>query len=43
MDRKEIKINKLKKRYISNDNLVLARITRKTIRNIEKNTENFPK
>jgi len=43
MDRKEIKINKLKKRYISNDNLVLARITRKTIRYIEKNTENFPK
>ena len=43
MDRKEIKLNKLKKRYISNDNLILARTTRKTIRYIEKNTENFPK
>ena len=26
MDRKEIKLNKLKKRYISNDNLILAEL-----------------
>ena len=42
MDRKEIKLKKIEKRYISNDNLIIARTTRKTIRYIEKNTENFP-
>lgn len=42
MDRKEIKLNKIKKRYLNNNNLILSRVARKTIRYIEKNTENFP-
>ncbi len=41
-DRKSIKLNKLVKRYKSNDNLIIARSARKTLRYIEKNTENFP-
>ena len=42
INNKSAKLNKLKKRYISHEKLIIARVARKTIRYIEKNTENFP-
>ena len=42
-DEKKIKkLSKLKEKYKSHENLIIARVARKTLRNIEKNTENFP-
>ena len=41
-DKKTIKLNKLKNKYVSHEKLIIARVARKTIRYIEKNTENFP-
>lgn len=42
-NRKDKKLYKLKNRYEIKENLIIARSARKTIRYIEKNTENFPK
>lgn len=39
---KEEKLQKLYEKYKLNENLIIARTARKTIRYIEKNTENFP-
>ena len=41
-DKKNIKLNKIKKKYISEEKLIIAKVARKTLRYIEKNTENFP-
>ena len=42
-DEKKIKkIYKLKEKYKIHENLIIARVARKTIRYIDKNTENFP-
>ena len=41
--KKSTKINKLSDIYKIHDNLIIARSARKTLRYIEKNTENFPK
>lgn len=40
--RKIKKLNKVKERYKSHEKFIIARTTRKTIRYIEKHTENFP-
>ena len=42
MNRQEIKLKKLENKYIHKEKLLIARTTRKTIRYIEKTTENFP-
>lgn len=42
MDEKNYKLNKIKKKYISEEKLIIAKVARKTLRYIEKNTENFP-
>lgn len=43
MDEKNnIKLNKIKKKYTSEEKLIIAKVARKTLRYIEKNTENFP-
>lgn len=42
-ERKKQKLNKLSEKYKIHDDLIIARSARKTIRYIEKNTENFPK
>ena len=39
---KKKKLNYLKEKYKIHDNLIIARSARKTLRYIEKNTENFP-
>ena len=36
------KNTKIKEKYKVHENLIIARIARKTLRYIEKNTENFP-
>ena len=41
-DKKNIKLNKIKKKYVSEEKLIIAKVARKTLRYIEKNTENFP-
>ena len=41
-DKKNIKLNKIKKKYISEEKLIIAKVARKTLIYIEKNTENFP-
>lgn len=41
--KKQEKLKRLSEKYKIHDNLVIARSARKTIRYIEKNTENFPK
>lgn len=40
--KKKQKLYKLKEKYKIHENLIIARQARKTIRFIEKNTENFP-
>ena len=42
-DKKAKKLKKISEKYKSHENLLIARQARKTIRFIEKNTENFPK
>ena len=42
-EKKKAKLNKLSEKYKIHDNLIIARSARKTLRYIEKNTENFPK
>ena len=43
MDEKDnIKLNKIKRKYTSEEKLIIAKVARKTLRYIEKNTENFP-
>lgn len=37
MNRKEIKLKKLKNRYLNDNDLIISRVARKTIRYIEKN------
>ena len=41
-EKKNIKLNKIKKKYISEEKLIIAKVARKTLIYIEKNTENFP-
>ena len=41
-EKKIQKLNKLNEKYKIHDNLVIGKVARKTIRYIEKNTENFP-
>ena len=41
-DKKNVKLNKIKKKYITEEKLIIAKVARKTLRYIEKNTENFP-
>ena len=41
-DKNNIKLNKIKKKYVSEEKLIIAKVARKTLRYIEKNTENFP-
>lgn len=41
-EKKKIRLNKLSEKYKIHDNLIIARSARKTLRYIEKNTENFP-
>ena len=41
-DKKNIKLNKIKRKYISEEKLIIAKVARKTLRYIEKNTDNFP-
>lgn len=41
-DKKKKKLESLAIRYKSHDNLIIGREARKTVRYIEKNTENFP-
>ena len=41
-DKKNAKLNKIKRKYISEEKLIIAKVARKTLRYIEKNTENFP-
>ena len=36
------KLNYLKHKYVSHEKLIIAKVARKTLRYIEKNTENFP-
>ena len=43
IDRRKIKLDKLKERYKIHENLIIARSARKSIRYIEKNIVNFPK
>ena len=43
MDEKKVKkLNKLKNKYVTHEKLIIAKTARKTIRYIEKNTDNFP-
>ena len=43
MEKLEEKLKRLESKYVYNDNnFIIARTARKTIRYIEKNTENFP-
>lgn len=42
LNRKEIKLKKLENKYLNDNDLIISRVARKTIRYIEKNTENFP-
>ncbi len=42
VDKKKQKLDKLYEKYKIYDNLIIGRVARKTIRYIEKNTENFP-
>ena len=39
---KKQKLNRLKEKYKIHENLIIARVARKTLRFIEKNTKNFP-
>ena len=41
-EKNNIKLNKIKKKYTSEEKLIIAKVARKTLRYIEKNTENFP-
>lgn len=41
-EKKKYKLNKLKKKYVTHEKFIIAREARKTLRFIEKNTENFP-
>lgn len=41
-EKKNIKLNKIKRKYVSEEKLIIAKVARKTLRYIEKNTENFP-
>ena len=41
-DKKKQKLIKTKEKYKVHENLIIARSARKTLRYIEKNTENFP-
>ena len=41
-EKKKKKLESLATRYKSHDNLIIGRQARKTVRYIEKNTENFP-
>ena len=41
-EKKKKKLESLAIRYKSHDNLIIGREARKTVRYIEKNTENFP-
>ena len=41
-EKKKIYLNRLSEKYRVHENLIIARVARKTIRFIEKNTENFP-
>lgn len=41
-EKDNIRLNKIKKKYISEEKLIIAKVARKTLRYIEKNTENFP-
>ncbi len=41
-EKKKVKLNKMYEKYKIHENLIIARQARKTLRFIEKNTENFP-
>ena len=41
-EKNNIKLNKIKKKYTSEEKLIIAKVARKTLRYVEKNTENFP-
>ena len=41
-EKKKQKLNKIYEKYKVQDNLIIGRVARKTLRFIEKNTENFP-
>ena len=41
-EKKKQKLYRLKEKYKIHENLIIARQARKTLRFIEKNTENFP-
>ena len=41
-EKKNEKLNKSKAKYVTNEKFIIARAARKTLRYIEKNTENFP-
>ena len=41
-DKKKQKLDRIYEKYKVHDNLIIGRVARKTIRYIEKNTENFP-
>lgn len=41
-EKDNIRLNKIKRKYISEEKLIIAKVARKTLRYIEKNTENFP-
>lgn len=41
-EKKKQNLKKLKEKYKIHENLIIARLARKTLRYIEKNTENFP-
>ena len=41
-EKKKQKLTRMKEKYKIHENLIIARQARKTIRYIEKNTENFP-
>lgn len=41
-DKQKQKLYKIKEKYKIHENLIIARVARKTLRFIEKNTENFP-
>ena len=41
-EKKKQKLTRMKEKYKLHENLIIARQARKTIRYIEKNTENFP-
>ena len=39
-DKKNAKLNKIKRKYISEEKLIIAKVARKTLRYIEKNRKN---